>query len=126
MDKMPVLFVGHGSPMNAIEHNAFTETLSELECATAAPESGMRCVGSLDDVRSTRADVSPIQEPFTTSTGFRSRCLTCSIRLRVRPSRRRKSRAIQRLKRTNHGDSIMGRGACCGTCIPRRIFLRFN
>lgn len=27
---MPVLFVGHGSPMNAIEHNAFTHTLSEL------------------------------------------------------------------------------------------------
>ena len=23
--KMPVLFVGHGSPMNAIEHNEFTE-----------------------------------------------------------------------------------------------------
>ncbi len=28
--KMPVLFVGHGSPMNAIEHNLFTETLVEL------------------------------------------------------------------------------------------------
>lgn len=27
---MPVLFVGHGSPMNAIEHNAFTEALSRL------------------------------------------------------------------------------------------------
>ena len=30
MQKMPVLFVGHGSPMNAIEHNAFTQALSEL------------------------------------------------------------------------------------------------
>lgn len=28
--KMPVLFVGHGSPMNAIEHNRFTETLAAL------------------------------------------------------------------------------------------------
>ena len=28
VNKMPVLFVGHGSPMNAIEHNAFTEALS--------------------------------------------------------------------------------------------------
>ena len=27
---MPVLFVGHGSPMNAIEHNAFTEALRGL------------------------------------------------------------------------------------------------
>ena len=30
MEKMPVLFVGHGSPMNAIEHNAFTKTLHAL------------------------------------------------------------------------------------------------
>ena len=29
-ERMPVLFVGHGSPMNAIEHNAFTEALSGL------------------------------------------------------------------------------------------------
>lgn len=28
--KMPVLFVGHGSPMNAIEENAFTGTLREI------------------------------------------------------------------------------------------------
>ncbi len=27
---MPVLFVGHGSPTNAIEHNAFTQKLGEL------------------------------------------------------------------------------------------------
>src|SRR5581483_1643313 len=27
---MPVLFVGHGSPMNAIEHNAFTQVLTGL------------------------------------------------------------------------------------------------
>ncbi|CAN5777322.1 hypothetical protein BH11BAC7_BH11BAC7_36910 [soil metagenome] len=25
-DRMPVLFVGHGSPMNAIEENAFTKS----------------------------------------------------------------------------------------------------
>ena len=30
VERMPVLFVGHGSPMNAIERNAFTETLSVL------------------------------------------------------------------------------------------------
>ncbi|MEW6057715.1 MAG: 4,5-DOPA dioxygenase extradiol [Bdellovibrionota bacterium] len=28
--RMPVVFVGHGSPMNAIEQNSFTETLSRL------------------------------------------------------------------------------------------------
>lgn len=28
--KMPLLFIGHGSPMNAIEQNTFTRTLSDL------------------------------------------------------------------------------------------------
>lgn len=29
-EKMPVLFIGHGSPMNAIEENDFTQTLNKL------------------------------------------------------------------------------------------------
>src|ERR1700686_2349253 len=37
-EKMPVLFVGHGSPMNAIEHNAFTETLHGLSARLAKPK----------------------------------------------------------------------------------------
>ena len=35
--KMPVLFVGHGSPMNAIERNAFTEALSSVSAALPRP-----------------------------------------------------------------------------------------
>jgi 4,5-DOPA dioxygenase extradiol len=35
---MPVLFVGHGSPMNAIEHNAFTETLEGLSSRLPRPK----------------------------------------------------------------------------------------
>lgn len=38
MEKMPVLFVGHGSPMNAIAHNAFTETLSGLSARLPKPK----------------------------------------------------------------------------------------
>lgn len=38
MEKMPVLFVGHGSPMNAIEHNTFTETLSGLSMQLPRPK----------------------------------------------------------------------------------------
>jgi 4,5-DOPA dioxygenase extradiol len=37
LEKMPVLFVGHGSPMNAIEHNAFTETLQGLSARLPKP-----------------------------------------------------------------------------------------
>jgi len=35
--KMPVLFVGHGSPMNAIEHNAFTDALTNLSAQLPKP-----------------------------------------------------------------------------------------
>src|SRR5437762_8981771 len=38
IEKMPVLFVGHGSPMNAIEHNAFTEVLSGLSARLPKPK----------------------------------------------------------------------------------------
>jgi 4,5-DOPA dioxygenase extradiol len=38
VEKMPVLFIGHGSPMNAIEHNAFTETLSGLSARLPRPK----------------------------------------------------------------------------------------
>ncbi len=38
LQKMPVLFVGHGSPMNAIEHNAFTETLIGLSARLPKPK----------------------------------------------------------------------------------------
>src|SRR5215218_1878295 len=36
--KAPVLFVGHGSPMNAIQTNAFTETLKNLSSLCANPK----------------------------------------------------------------------------------------
>lgn len=35
---MPVLFVGHGSPMNAIEHNAFTAALTSMTVRLPRPE----------------------------------------------------------------------------------------
>jgi len=42
--KMPVLFVGHGSPMNAIEQSRFTETLAGL--ASKLPRPKAVCVVS--------------------------------------------------------------------------------
>jgi 4,5-DOPA dioxygenase extradiol len=37
LKKMPVLFVGHGSPMNAVEHNAFTEALTRVSARLPRP-----------------------------------------------------------------------------------------
>jgi 4,5-DOPA dioxygenase extradiol len=42
--RMPVLFVGHGSPMNAIEENSYTKTLSKL--TESLPEPKAVCVVS--------------------------------------------------------------------------------
>ncbi len=36
--KMPVLFIGHGSPMNAIEENGFTNALKELSLSLPKPK----------------------------------------------------------------------------------------
>jgi 4,5-DOPA dioxygenase extradiol len=38
MHKMPVLFVGHGSPMNAIEDNEFTRNWVEIAAKIPKPE----------------------------------------------------------------------------------------
>ena len=36
--KMPILFIGHGSPMNAIEHNVFSESWLQLATALETPK----------------------------------------------------------------------------------------
>jgi 4,5-DOPA dioxygenase extradiol len=38
MEKMPAVFIGHGSPMNAIEDNAFTRGWKEIAAAMPRPE----------------------------------------------------------------------------------------
>jgi len=44
--KMPVLFVGHGSHMNAIESNAFTSALEKLGQDVPLGQSvSFQCVG---------------------------------------------------------------------------------
>lgn len=37
-EKMPALFIGHGNPMNAIEKNEFTETLSKIGSQLPLPK----------------------------------------------------------------------------------------
>ncbi len=40
-DKMPVLFVGHGSPMNVVQDNSFTRSLAEWGESLPRPEAIM-------------------------------------------------------------------------------------
>lgn len=41
--KMPVLFIGHGSPMNAIANNDFTQILKKLSNTIEKPKNN-KCV----------------------------------------------------------------------------------
>ncbi len=45
MSRMPVLFVGHGSPMNALAKNAFTEALTDLGKKLPKPQA-ILCVSA--------------------------------------------------------------------------------
>jgi 4,5-DOPA dioxygenase extradiol len=36
--KMPVLFIGHGSPMNIVYHNAYTQSLQTLSASLPKPD----------------------------------------------------------------------------------------
>ena len=52
--KMPVLFVGHGNPMNAIERNEFHESWIALGEAPAAAEGHplrLRALGNAERLR---------------------------------------------------------------------------
>ena len=45
--RIPAVFIGHGSPMNALEDNRYTTAWSELAEITAAPASDRVRLGAL-------------------------------------------------------------------------------
>ena len=123
---MPVLFVGHGSPMNAIEHNAFTETLDGLSARLPQAESGLRGVGALGDAGS---HVLASAHPRTIHDfyGFPRPLYEVQYPAPGAPEEAEEGgRAIPRSRPTKNGDWIMDRGACCATCIRTRTCRRFN
>jgi len=61
-DKMPVLFVGHGSPMNAIEDNEFSRAWAELGRALPKPRA-ILCVSAHWETPSTQ--VTAMERPRT-------------------------------------------------------------
>lgn len=52
--KMPVLFVGHGSPMNAIEENMFVQGFREVSAEIARPRA-ILCISAHWQTRGTKA-----------------------------------------------------------------------
>lgn len=62
MKQMPVLFLGHGSPMNAIEENEFSQKWEELGKKLARPKS-ILCISAHWETRGT--SVTAMQNPAT-------------------------------------------------------------
>ena len=50
-EKMPVLFLGHGSPMNAIEENEFVAGIRSIGGTIPKPAGNFMRVGSLGNKR---------------------------------------------------------------------------
>ena len=61
-NQMPVLFVGHGSPMNAIENNEFSEKWEELGNTLVKPDS-ILCISAHWETKGTC--VTAMQKPAT-------------------------------------------------------------
>ncbi len=68
---MPVLFVGHGSPMNAVQDNPFTRALAELGKNIPRPKS-ILCVSAHWYVDGTFVSVSPTNKMIHDFAGFPS------------------------------------------------------
>jgi 4,5-DOPA dioxygenase extradiol len=45
-ETMPALFVGHGNPMNAVEHNRYTEAWTDLAAALPQPPRAVLCISA--------------------------------------------------------------------------------
>ncbi len=67
--KMPVLFVGHGSPMNAIGNNLFTKTLNQKGLSLPKPKA-ILCISAHWLSRGTFVNVSPYPKMIYDMGGF--------------------------------------------------------
>lgn len=68
-DRMPVLFVGHGNPMNAIEENPFSLTWQQLGRELPTP-TAILCVSAHWETPDTRVTVSPTPATIHDFGGF--------------------------------------------------------
>ena len=69
MKKMPVVFIGHGSPMNAIEDNKYTRGWIELAARIPKPEA-ILAISAHWSVRGTRISDEPSPETIYDMYGF--------------------------------------------------------
>ncbi len=79
---MPVLFIGHGSPMNAIEDSEYSRAWASVAQSLPKPKA-ILCVSAHWETSGTRVTAMENPRPFTTSTASRQSFLLSVIRLPV-------------------------------------------
>ena len=68
--RMPVLFVGHGSPMNAIENNDFTRALTAQTALLPVKPTAILCISAHWETAGTRVTTSPAPRTIHDFRGF--------------------------------------------------------
>ena len=120
--RMPVLFVGHGNPMNAIERNEFHLGWTAITRRLPRPRA-ILCVSAHWETRGAHVTAAAARRRSTTSTDSRRRCSTFAIPL---PAIRRSPRALPRSSPASASASTRAvawttaPGACSSRCTRRR------
>ena len=84
---MPAIFFGHGNPMNALTHNAWTRGVDGYRQQYSEAESNTLRLGALVPAGDLVTATSN-RARFTTSAAFRANCMRSSIRRRATRSLR--------------------------------------
>jgi 4,5-DOPA dioxygenase extradiol len=83
--KMPVIFVGHGSPMNAIENNEFSRAWTEMG-RSMPPPAGIICIFAHWETNGVFVTAMKSPKTIHDFSGFQHRFAKCNIPLPVLPN----------------------------------------
>jgi len=111
---MPALFLGHGSPMNALADNVYTRIWSALGASIPRPRA-ILCISAHWYVEGTALTISTAPRTIHDFGGSRATCTWCSMRRREIPRSPGVCSNYSRLCRqlwTKAGVSTMERGPC--------------
>lgn len=124
--RMPVMFVGHGSPMNAIENNEFSHAWTRMGANLMTPRA-ILCISA--HWETTGTEVCRGLKRSTIFTAFRLNYSPCNTQLPVRQRWQKRSVLLLnllQLSRIRNGDWIMVPGQFWRVCSQKRIFPSYN